>query len=362
MKVMKNNLKRILSMGTALVMSACLFSGCSSSSAATSSAASGSNATSSSATETTTADGEGITLKLASMNGEDHPSARAWQYLKDELESRTDGYITCELYFNGALGADQDNIEQVMNGAPMVACAGTPLLGDFVSDIMIVGAPYIFEDEMDYAKVADTEIWQNIKDQFATEVGMHLGDLQYCGYRVVVSNQEIHTPEDMEGMKLRAPSSTMYWEIAQAMTGGSATTLSFSEQYNGLQQGVIDGCEPTYPDMYDLKLYEVASRVAETDHMLLTSIFYTSESVYQSLPEEYQTVMDEVFTEAAEIYSEDNIELNNEIHDLLTAEGITFDEVDIDAFKEATEVVYTKFPDWSENLRENFRAQLGYDD
>lgn len=306
--------------------------------------------------------GASIKLKLASMNGEEHASANAWRYIKDELEARTNGGIQCEIYWNGALGADMDNIEQVKNGAPMIACAGAPLLGDLVPDISIVGAPYIYDDPYDYEKINESDWWDSMQSALS-EQGMHAYNLMYCGPRVVCSNKVINTPADMQGMKLRAPSSPMYWEICQAMTGGSATTLSFSEQYNGLQQKVIDACEPSYPDLYDCKLYEVTTNVAETDHMILTSIFYTSEDLYNSLSDEYKTIFDEVMVEAGVMYSDDNKALNDEVRDLLINEyGIQIDEVDIDAFKEATEVVYTKFPEWSEGLRETVRAAMGYTD
>lgn len=347
---MKASMKRFCALGlsTALLMSA--LAGCGGGSAKTDN---GSDSA---------ASGDTIKIKLASMNGEDHASGNAWRYIKDELESRTDGGIQCEIYWNGALGADMDNIEQVQNGAPIIACAGSPLLGDLVPDISIVGAPYIYDDPYDYEKLNASDWWASIKDKLS-EQGMHAYDMMYCGPRVVCSNKTIKTPADMQGMKLRAPSSPMYWEICQAMTGGSATTLSFSEQYNGLQQKVIDACEPSYPDLYDCKLYEVTSHVAETDHMILTSIFYTSDGLYNSLSDENKKVFDEVLTEAGVIYSDDNKALNEEVRDKLVNEyGMQIDEVDLDAFKEATEVVYTKFPEWSDGLRETVRAAMGYND
>lgn len=346
---MNTTFKRLCTLGLASALVLGTLAGCGGSSSSGSSASGGD------------ASGGSISIKLASMNGEEHASARAWKYIADELESRTDGGIQCEIYWNGALGADMDNIEQVQNGAPMIACAGSPLLGDLVPDISIVGAPYIYEDDYDYEKLNESDWWGTMQTALS-EQGMHIYDLMYCGPRVVCSNKEIHTPDDMQGMKLRAPSSPMYWEICQAMTGGSATTLSFSEQYNGLQQKVIDACEPSYPDLYDCKLYEVTTNVAETNHMILTSVYYTSEELYNSLSDEYKTIFDEVLTEAGIIYSDDNKALNDEVRDLLINEyGIQIDEVDIDAFKEATEVVYTKFPEWSEGLRETVRAAMGYD-
>lgn len=346
---MKKHFKRICTIGLASALIVGTLAGC------------GGQKNTSGSGSGNQASGETISIKLASMNGEDHASGNAWRYIKDELESRTDGAIKCEIYWNGALGADMDNIEQVQNGAPMIACAGAPLLGDLVPDISIVGAPYIYDDPYDYEKINASDWWGTIQAALSDQ-GMHAYDLMYCGPRVVCSNQEIKTPEDMQGMKLRAPSSPMYWEICQAMTGGSATTLSFSEQYNGLQQKVIDACEPSYPDLYDCKLYEVTTHVAETDHMILTSIYYTSEEFYKALPDKYKPVFDEVLLEAGVIYSDDNKKLNDEVRDKLVNEyNIQIDEVNMDAFKEATEVVYTKFPEWSDGLRETVRAAMGYE-
>ena len=214
---------------------------------------------------------------------------------------------------------------------------------------------------MDYEKLNDSEWFESIRGMFADE-GIKIFDLAYCGDRYLLTHNKVTSPEDVKGQTLRSHTSPMYFEICNALCGGTATTMAWSEVYSALSQGVIDAAEGPVGDIVAAKLYEVVEHMALTHHMTLLNVHMMSENVFESIPDEYKDIVEEELENCCANYSE-LIKASEEANIQAMADnGVEVNEVDIDAFKTVTEPVYDKFPDWSPNLKETVRSAVGYTD
>ena len=175
----------------------------------------------------------------------------------------------------------------------------------------------------------------------AAEKGIHVINIDYIfGFRSMMTNKLIETPEDMKGLKIRTPGSELYVNTINCM-GATATPMGFADTISAVQQGVVDGLEGTIDAYNSNGSAEVAKQMALTKHLLGVCGAYINEDLWNSIPEEYRTIMQEEFDAGAERMVKKITESEAEIMKKLEAEkGITFNEVDSEAFKALVLPIY----------------------
>lgn len=174
------------------------------------------------------------------------------------------------------------------------------------------------------------------------EKGIKVLALDYVfGFRNMMTNKKIVEPEDLAGMKIRTPGSQIFIDTINSM-GATATPMAFSETISAVQQGVVDGLEGTVDAMTANGSAEVVKNVGLTKHFLGTCGVYISKEVFDSIPAEYQTIMQEEFDKNAK----EMIELVKTNYDSqvksLEEKGIEFNEVELPKFKERAKSVFDK--------------------
>ncbi|EHO21466.1 hypothetical protein HMPREF9466_00323 [Fusobacterium necrophorum subsp. funduliforme 1_1_36S] len=134
--------------------------------------------------------------------------------------------------------------------------------------------------------------------------------------------------------------------------------MPWSETVSALQQNVIDGTETTFSFMSNSKLYELRKNVALSSHFLGTGGVYISTKVWDSFTKEQQEVIQEEITQAAK----DNLEKIRELDELYKTDieknGISFNEVNMEAFQEKTKKVFDEFPGFSKNIYGKIQAEI----
>ena len=186
---------------------------------------------------------------------------------------------------------------------------------------------------------AKTPPTQDIEDNY----GIHVLALDFnVGLRCMQTNKVITTPEDLKGMKIRVPNSSMYINLMNAM-GGTPVPLPFGETISAVQQGVVDGLEGNMNAYSTNGSAEVAKQMSFTNHLIGTCGAYINIDVWNSLPEEYRNIIQEEFTAgAAELtkFTDDNFQSTMEM--LEKEQGCHFNEVDMDAFRAVMQVEYDR--------------------
>ena len=101
---------------------------------------------------------------------------------------------------------------------------------------------------------------------------------------------------DLEGLKIRTMSSTYQvqtWECLNTVP----TVISFSELFTALQQHTVDGQENPWGNIISQKFYEVQQYATDTHHILTVCPLVISRDIYESMPEDLQTILDECAAE-----------------------------------------------------------------
>lgn len=275
----------------------------------------------------------------------------------ERINERLKGQIEFQVYPNGELPSYKDAIEQVLRGSDFVSVVDPSYIGDYVPDFTALVGPMLYHSYEDYIKVTSSDFVKELEKK-AEEKGIKVLSLDYVfGFRHIITNKEIKEPSDLQGVKIRVPASKLWIDTFTAL-GANPVAMPWSETVSALQQNVIDGTETTFSFMSNSKLYELRKNVALSSHFLGTGGVYISTKVWDSFTKEQQEVIQEEITQAAK----DNLEKIRELDELYKTDieknGISFNEVNMEAFQEKTKKVFDEFPGFSKNIYGKIQAEI----
>ena len=200
-----------------------------------------------------------------------------------------------------------------------------------------------------------------VKDMVAKaeEQGIKILALDFIyGFRNIITSKVVKTPADLAGVKLRTPGSKTYIDTISAM-GAIATPLPWGETLSAVQQGVVDGLEGSEFTNLGTKVYEgPAKNVATTRHILGTCGVYISTDVWAGIPEEYQQIIQEEFTQGADHMVNLLKSQHGDVVKELESYGVKFNEVDGMAFREALMPLYVEQTGMTPGIFESVFSEL----
>lgn len=286
---------------------------------------------------------EDYTLMFSHTLTESDPYHQAFLDWADAVAERTDGHLKIEVYANAQLGAEEDVIEQMRMGANIGHNTDFARLGNYVPEVAVFNGPYMLESMDEVKAVKELDCVKEWENRLAEEFGLKVLSFAYIqGYRNVISDKEVRTPDDLSGMKLRTAGAPIWQESVRAI-GATPVSLARSEIYTAAQTHAIDGIEDVYTAYASAQLDEVLKVVSETHHIYLINVSVCSADWFNSLPEEYQQILVEEADKAGYAVSESIQENADALKQELIESGVTvvpYEEIDIEAFKAAGEKAY----------------------
>ncbi len=299
-----------------------------------------------------------LVLKMSHVFAPNEQLTKSLTMVVDNIQKRTNGAIEIQQYPQGQLATYKDGVEQVVQGAKFISVEDPSYLGDYVPDFNALVGPMLYNNFDQYEYMIQTDFVKNMIKEVEEKHNIKVLALDYIfGFRSMMTNKLIEKPEDLKGMKIRVPGSQLFIDTLNAM-GANATPLPFAETISAVQQGVVDGLEGTMDAYGTNGSSEVAKKMALTNHFLGTCGVYINRDLFNSIPKEYQAIIEEEFTNGAK-HMIGEISKNYEIAKAnLESQGITFNEVDHDAFAEAVAPVYENMKDVTPGILNILRDEL----
>ena len=297
-----------------------------------------------------------IKLFIAGTSGaEDTQSMGHFEFAK-RLDAASDGFFKAEVKINAVLGETDDVTEQAIQGVPVINATDPGRLAAYVPEYGLIQMPYLLPDYTYLNKIMDTKLYAKWDKAFQ-EKGLKLVTSNgYSGVRSWVTNFPVRTPADLKGVKIRTIGSDLFVNSVNAM-GAIATALPWAETYQGMEQGVVDGCEAQIPGIYSMRFYEVKNHVSLSEHFTLIASMVTGTKFFNSIPAEYQTIL---MKQAFDTYKDNQSIVVSKSDDYIKEmeeKGVTFVKIDKTPFIEAVQPVYEKMN--FSKLRDELYAELG---
>ena len=250
-----------------------------------------------------------IVIKFSHVVAADTPKGKAAEYFKKLAEERTKGKVKVQVYPNSQLYKDKEELEALQLGAVQMLAPSLAKFGPLgVKEFEVFDLPFIFDDYNDLHKVTQGPVGQQLLAKLEPKgiKGLAFWD---NGFKSFSANTPIKTPADLRGKKLRIQSSKVLEEEIRSV-GGLPQVMAFSEVYQALQTGVVDGTENPHSNMYTQKMHEVQKHLTVTDHGYLGYAVIANKKFWDGLPADVrgnlETAMKEATTYANKIAQEEN--------------------------------------------------------
>lgn len=213
------------------------------------------------------------------------------------VAERTNGAVEFQLFPQGQLGQQREMTEGVQMGALEATVAPAAFLGGFNPVVSVMDIPFLLpEDEAKARELIDGPFGQQLCQSFDARGVTCLG-LWPNGRKSLTSAKPITTIDDYAGQRFRVMDSKIL--IAQfAAIDAAAVVIDFSELYTSLQTGVVDGEENPLDTIQRMKYNEVQKHLVVSNHGAMEDVILFNTAWWESLPEEFQTVIAEEFTNA----------------------------------------------------------------
>ena len=299
-----------------------------------------------------------IVLRLSHVFSPKEDLAISLETVARNVFEKTNGAVEILTYPQGQIATYKDGVEMVVRGAYFISVEDPSYIGDYVPEFTALVGPMLYRNYEEYTSLVKTPLVQGWVEK-ASKKGIKVLSLQYIfGFRNLITDKVIHTPEDLSGLKLRTPGSKLFIETINAM-GATATPLPWGETFSALQQGVVDGLEGSDFTNAATKVYETGKmNVALTKHFLGTAGVYISTEVWSKIPSQYQTIIEEEFTEQAKNLVQRLTAKHASVVRELESHGVEFNEVDRPAFEKRTVRLYETLPGVNMGMYKNIQREL----
>ncbi|MDD4882269.1 MAG: TRAP transporter substrate-binding protein [Gallionellaceae bacterium] len=242
---------------------------------------------------------EPYVIKFSHVVAVDTPKGAAAEFFKKRAELLTKGRVKVEVYPNSTLYKDKEEMEALQLGAVQMLAPSLAKFGPLgVKDFEVFDLPYLFDNYDELHKVTQGAIGRSLLDKLEPK---GIKGLAYWdnGFKVFSSNKPIATVDDFRGQKMRIQSSKVLDAQMRAL-GVLPQVMAFSEVYQALQTGVVDGTENPPSNLYTQKMHEVQKYVRVSNHGYLGYAVITNKKFWDSLPADIRTQLEHAMAEATD--------------------------------------------------------------
>ena len=257
-----------------------------------------------------------VVIKFSHVVTNEAPKGKASIRFKELVEKYTGGRAKVELYPNSSLYKDKEEIEALQLGAVQMLAPSTAKFAPLgAKEFEALDLPFAFVDDATYDRVIKADVGKYLLAKLESKniTGLAFWD---NGFHMVSANKPLITPSDLQGTKIRISGSKVADQYFRKL-GAIPQILAFSEVYQALQTGVVDGCENTPSNYLTQKFHEVQKHITVGEHAHLQYTVIVNAKFWAGLPADLRGLLEKAMAEATDynnsIARQDNIDALAEI-------------------------------------------------
>jgi C4-dicarboxylate-binding protein DctP len=238
-----------------------------------------------------------IVIKFSHVVAVDTPKGKAAEFFAKRAAELTKNRVKVEVYANSALYKDKEEMEALQIGAVQMLAPSLAKFGPLgVKEFEAFDIPFIFDNFADLHKITQGPIGASLLVKLEPKgiKGLAFWD---NGFKSFSANTPIRTPTDLKGKKMRIQSSKVLEEEMRSV-GAIPQVIAFSEVYQALSTGVVDGTENPISNFYTQKMNEVQQYLTLTNHGYLGYAVIVNKKFWEDLPADIRGELDQAMKEA----------------------------------------------------------------
>jgi C4-dicarboxylate-binding protein DctP len=238
-----------------------------------------------------------IVLKFSHVVAPNTPKGKGAEKFKELAEKYTNGKVKVEVYPNSTLYKDKEELEALQLGAVQMLAPSNSKFGPMgIKDYEVFDLPFIIPNLAALRKVTEGPMGAKMLKLLEPKgmVGLAYWD---NGFKQMSANKPLRVPADYKGLKFRIQSSKVLEAQFRAL-GATPQVMAFSEVYQALQTGVVDGQENTASNMYTQKMHEVQKYTTLTNHGYIGYVVVVNKPFWDGLPADVRTNLEKAMKES----------------------------------------------------------------
>jgi C4-dicarboxylate-binding protein DctP len=287
-----------------------------------------------------------MVIKFSHVVAENTPKGQAALKFKELAEKKLPGKVTVQVFPSSQLFGDAKELEAVLLGDVQFIAPSLSKFDRYTKKIQVFDLPFLFDD------IEAVDRFQAGKDGQALLTSMTNRGLRGLAYwhngmkQLSTDQDKLSRPEDVKGLKFRIQASDVLEAQFRAL-GANPQKMAFSEVYQALQTGVVDGQENTWSNIYSQKFFEVQKSIAETNHGVIDYMVVTNAKWWDGLPADVKKGLSEAMAEATsygnKLANDINADDRKKIADAGRAKIHKLSKEDVAAWRKAMAPVWKKF-------------------
>jgi C4-dicarboxylate-binding protein DctP len=238
-----------------------------------------------------------IVIKFSHVVAADTPKGKASEFFAKRAAELTKGKVKVEVYANSSLYKDKEELEALQIGAVQMLAPSLAKFGPLgVKEFEAFDFPFIFDDTADLHKITQGAVGAGLMAKLEPR-GIHGLAFWDNGFKSFSANTPIKSAADMKGKKFRIQSSKVLEEEIRSV-GGIPQVMAFSEVYQALQTGVVDGTENPISNFYTQKMHEVQKHLSITNHGYLGYAVIANKKFWDGLPADVRGPLEQAMKES----------------------------------------------------------------
>jgi tripartite ATP-independent transporter DctP family solute receptor len=260
----------------------------------------------------------------------------------DAIEHETGGKLHVDSYPNSVLGGDSQMITQIRTGALQFLTEPGVILQSVVPAAAIDGVGFAFKDSKQAFAAMDGELGDFVIKEIAAKGLVCIPHAFDNGMRQITANKPIHVAGDIDGVKIRVPTSALFVDMFKAL-GASPTPLNVSELYTALSTHVVDAEENALINIEQSKFYEVQKTLNFSNHAWSCWWMLANKDSWDALGADVQNVVVRNVAKYAALQRADFAALTTELVNKLKDQGMQELTCDVPTFKAKLGGYYAKW-------------------
>src|SRR5215467_6123757 len=252
-----------------------------------------------------------IIIKFSHVVAANTPKGKAADKFKELAEQYTGGKVKVEVYPNSTLYNDKEELEALQLGAVQMLAPSNSKFGPIgIKEFEVFDLPYILPDLKTLRKVTDGPLGSRLLKLLDSKgmTGLAYWD---NGFKQMSANKKLVAPADYKGLKFRIQSSKVLEAQFRAL-GSIPQVMAFSDVYQALQTGVVDGQENTWSNVYTQKMHEVQKYATVTNHGYIGYVVVVNKKFWDGLPPDIRTQLEKAMKEATEFGNSQSAKENDD--------------------------------------------------
>jgi C4-dicarboxylate-binding protein DctP len=286
-----------------------------------------------------------IVIKFSHVVAPDTPKGKGSLKFKELAEKYTNGKVVVEVYPNSQLYKDNEELQALQLGAVQMLAPSLAKFGPLgVKEFEVFDLPFILPNKAALRKVTDGPLGKKLMGLLEPK---GIKGLAYWdnGFKVMSANKPLYMPADFRGLKMRIQSSKVL-EAQMRALGAIPQVMAFSEVYQALATGVVDGTENPPSNEYTQKMHEVQKYTMLSDHGYTGYAAIANKKFWDGLPADIRTSLEKAMAEATKFANDIAQSENDEALEAIKKSGksqvIALTPEQKAAWRKALEPVYTE--------------------